>query len=46
MAGENQLVNVYNLRGILIRANVAAGEATVDLPAGLYIVGGKKVYVK
>ena len=46
MVGENQLVNVYNLRGILIRANVAAGEATVDLPAGLYIVGGKKVYVK
>lgn len=46
MIGENQFVNVYNIQGILIRANVAVGEATVDLPAGLYIVGGKKVYVR
>ena len=37
---------IYNLCGILIRANVATGEATVDFPAGLYIVGGKKVYVR
>ena len=46
MAGENQLVNVYNIQGMLIRSNVAADEAISGLPAGIYIVGGKKVYVR
>lgn len=40
------IVNVYNLQGMLIRANVAASEATEGLATGLYIVGGKKVYVQ
>lgn len=39
-------VNVYNVNGILIRKNVERGDALRDLPAGLYIVGGKKVLVK
>jgi len=39
-------VNVYTLQGILVRGNISAAEATVGLPAGIYIVGGNKVIVK
>lgn len=43
--GEN-LVNVYNMQGVLIRANVMAKDATNGLAAGLYIIGKKKVIVR
>lgn len=43
---NNGPVNVYNVAGQLIRRNVNASEATHNLPAGLYLVGGKKVVVK
>ncbi|MDE6655034.1 MAG: leucine-rich repeat domain-containing protein, partial [Muribaculaceae bacterium] len=37
--------DIYNMQGICIRRN--ATQADIDaLPAGLYIIGGKKVYVK
>lgn len=39
-------VNVYNAAGMLVRGNVNAADAVRDLPAGLYIVGNKKVLVK
>lgn len=39
-------VDVYNVNGILIRKNVERADALRDLPAGLYIVNGKKVLVK
>ena len=42
----NEVVNVYNAQGQLVRRNVKAGEATLNLPAGIYIVGNKKVIVK
>ncbi|MCQ2288126.1 MAG: leucine-rich repeat protein [Muribaculaceae bacterium] len=42
----NGLVNVYNTAGQLVRRNANASEATHNLPAGLYLVGGKKVVVK
>ena len=42
----NEVVNVYNAQGQLVRRNVKAGEATLNLPAGIYIVGNKKVVVK
>ncbi|MBR5638176.1 MAG: S8 family serine peptidase [Muribaculaceae bacterium] len=42
----NEIVNVYNAQGQLIRRNVKAGEATRNLPSGVYIVGNKKVMVK
>ena len=42
----NGLVNVYNTAGQLVRRNANASEATRNLPAGLYLVGGKKVVVK
>ena len=35
--------NVYNLHGQMVRR---AGEGTVGLPAGIYIVNGRKVAVK
>lgn len=38
-------VDVYSLQGILLRHDVAAAQATEGLPAGLYIVGNKKVLV-
>lgn len=40
------LVDVYNLSGALIRSNVEAAKATVGLPAGIYVVGDKKIVVE
>lgn len=43
---EAQIMDVYSIQGVRLKAGVAAAEATEGLPAGLYIVGGKKVIVK
>lgn len=43
---QKELVNVYTIEGVLVRRNVRAADATRQLPAGLYIVGGRKVLVK
>lgn len=45
-AGGNQLVDVYTISGVRVRAQVPAAEATDGLQGGLYIVNGKKVAVK
>ena len=42
----NAVVNVYNMQGVTVRKGVTAAEATTDLPAGMYIVGNRKVIVK
>ncbi len=42
----NAKVDVYTTAGIRVRSGVKAANATDGLPAGLYIVGGKKVIVK
>lgn len=39
-------VDVISLTGVVVRANVAADNATEGLPAGIYIVDGKKVLVR
>ena len=39
-------VNVYNLQGMQIKSDVDLKDATKGLPKGIYIVNGKKVYVK
>lgn len=39
-------VNVYDMRGALLRRGVKATHATDGLPAGVYIVGGQKLLVK
>lgn len=44
--GSDAPVSVYTLQGIAVRENVSPSEATVGLPAGIYIVGGRKVFVK
>lgn len=43
---SNRPVDVYNTQGQLLRTGVAPTTATQGLPAGIYIVGGKKVLVK
>ncbi|MDE5633038.1 MAG: hypothetical protein K2I51_00020, partial [Muribaculaceae bacterium] len=43
---EPALSTVYNLQGIAVRINVATEEALAGLPAGIYIVNGKKYAVK
>jgi hypothetical protein len=43
--GDN-LVNVYNMQGIMVRHDVKANDAAKDLPTGIYIVGNKKVFVR
>ncbi|MBQ8158299.1 MAG: family 43 glycosylhydrolase [Prevotella sp.] len=39
-------VKVYNLSGQLLRQTTSSQQATQGLPAGIYIVDGKKVIVK
>lgn len=39
-------VDVYNVAGMLVRRQAAPADAVKNLPAGVYIVGGKKVIVK
>lgn len=45
-ADANATVNVYNIAGQQVRANVLPAEATEGLAPGFYIVGSKKVLVK
>lgn len=40
------LVDVYNMQGMRLRSGVRRAEAVQNLPAGIYIAGGKKVLVK
>lgn len=40
------LVDVYNMQGMLIRSNADPATASQNLPAGLYIIGGRKVRVR
>ncbi|MCD8394568.1 MAG: glycosyl hydrolase [Bacteroidales bacterium] len=40
------LVDVYTIDGRLVRQQVAANRATLDLPAGLYIAGSRKIAVR
>lgn len=42
---ESATVSVYNLQGVCVRSNVLRGEALTGLPAGLYIVDGKKIMI-
>ena len=40
------IINVYNLSGAVVRANVVRANATEGLAPGFYIVGGEKVLVR
>ncbi|MDE5883140.1 MAG: hypothetical protein K2H60_15575, partial [Muribaculaceae bacterium] len=45
-AEENEKVDVYSLSGAIIKRRADRRDALANLPAGIYIVGGKKVFVK
>jgi hypothetical protein len=45
-ANNSENVDVFNLSGVRVRANVARSSALNGLAKGIYIVGGKKVVVK
>lgn len=45
MEAASELYRVYSLQGILLLDGVRA-ERVAELPAGLYIVNGKKVYIR
>ncbi len=38
--------NVYNLQGMVVKSDVTVQEATASLPAGIYIINGKKIAIK
>jgi len=42
---DSQPVNVYTASGRLVRRAVSRSEALKGLPAGLYIVGGRKIVI-
>ena len=39
-------VDVFTVGGVKVRSQVDADEATDNLPSGIYLIDGKKVYVK
>lgn len=43
---NDNLVDVYTVNGVKIRRNVSKSEIASELPAGMYIINGKKVIVK
>ena len=46
LGDADQAVNVYSLQGVLLRSGVEPSAATTGLPAGIYIVGDKKITVR
>jgi hypothetical protein len=45
-AAASSLVNVYDLKGHLVKKQVNPKKAKTSLPAGIYIIGGEKVTIK
>ncbi|MDE6695739.1 MAG: hypothetical protein K2K25_02560, partial [Muribaculaceae bacterium] len=43
---EDAPIDVYTLSGVIIRRNVKLSEVLSELPSGIYIAGGKKIFVK
>ena len=43
---DGEGVNVYDMKGVLLRQGVNPAEATKGLPTGVYVINGKKVLVK
>jgi hypothetical protein len=42
----NNVINVYDLKGNLVKKQVKKGDALNSLPTGIYVVDGEKVTVK
>lgn len=45
-AADSPVVDVYHISGRLVRAAVPRAEATAGLDSGLYIIDGKKIFVR
>lgn len=46
IAADGEGVNVYDMKGVLLRQGVNPAQATQGLPTGVYVINGKKVLVK
>ncbi|MBQ3323818.1 MAG: dockerin type I repeat-containing protein [Muribaculaceae bacterium] len=46
VGNDTMSVDVYDMRGVLLRHNANPANATIGLPAGVYVINGKKVLVK
>lgn len=46
VGNDTMSVDVYDMRGVLLRHNANPVNATMGLPAGVYVIDGKKVLVK
>ncbi len=46
MANKAALVNVYSLQGTLLKRQASAKELGSSLPQGVYLMNGKKLFVK
>lgn len=46
IAADGEGVNVYDMKGVLLRQGVSPAQATQGLPTGVYVINGKKVLVK
>lgn len=42
----NAVINVYDLKGNLVKKQVVKGEALNSLPTGIYVIDGEKITVK
>lgn len=46
VGNDTMSVDVYDMRGVLLRHNANPANATMGLPVGVYVIDGKKVLVK
>ncbi len=46
VGSDSEGVDVYDMKGVLVRQGVNPSEATKGLPTGVYVINGKKVLVK
>ena len=46
VGSDSEGVDVYYMKGVLVRQGVNPSEATKGLPTGVYVINGKKVLVK
>ena len=46
LKASNDIVDIYDTSGQLVRKNVRTGEALKSLPRGIYVIGSDKVVVK
>jgi len=46
LKAKDAVVDVYDVKGTLIRKQVGVNSALQSLPRGIYVIGGEKVAVK